>query len=149
PMLRYGLAACWLNRADALMRLQTAEQTQSAIHSYDEALGLLRDLPLHEDARFAKRLAIAHQNRGLALQAQDRSAPAEAMQEFAKAIEILEHEYSEQIPDRHFLLAAVWLNVANTELVNAELIKTQLPQASVESEQRAADAASRAVALVA
>src|SRR5579872_3683758 len=76
PMLRYGLAACWLNRADALMHLETSEQTQMALCSYDEALTLLRDLPLHEDARFPRRLAIAYQNRGLALQSQDASAIA-------------------------------------------------------------------------
>lgn len=103
PILLYGLAACWLNRADALMRLETSEQIHLALHSYGEALALLCDLPLHEDARFPRRLAIAHQNRGLALHSLNSPAKAEARQEFSKAIEILEHEHSDQISDRLYL----------------------------------------------
>jgi tetratricopeptide (TPR) repeat protein len=139
PMLRYGLAACWLNRADALMHLETSEQTQMALCSYDEALTLLRDLPLHEDARFPRRLAIAYQNRGLALQSQDASAIAQAMQEFSKAIAILEDEHAAQISDRLYLLAAVWMNLANAGLA----------EASTQSVKRAEEAAYRAITLVA
>jgi len=139
PFLRYGLAACWLNRADALMRLEASEHTQSALRSYDEALALLRDLPLREDARFPRRLAIAHQNRGLALQSQDSSATADAMLEFTEAIEILEHEHAARITDRLYLLAAVWTNLANAELA----------EATTQSEKRAEKAARRAITLVA
>lgn len=139
PMLRYGLAACWLNRAEALMHLETPEKIQLALRSYDEALALLHDLPLQEDARFPKRLAIAHQNRGLALQSQKSSANAEAKQEFLKAIKILEHEHAAQIADRLYLLAAVWMNLANAELA----------EASTQSEKRAEEAAHRAITLVA
>jgi tetratricopeptide (TPR) repeat protein len=138
PMLRYGLAACWLNRADALMRLETSGQAQLALRSYDEALALLHDLPLHEDARFSRRLAIAHQNRGLALQSQNGSAIAEAVQEFSKAIKILEHEHAAQITDRLYLLAAVWMNLANAGLA----------EASTQSKKRAVEAAQRAITLV-
>jgi tetratricopeptide (TPR) repeat protein len=138
PMLRYGLAACWLNRADALMRLEAPEQTQLALCSYDEALALLRDLPLHEDVRFPRRLAIAHQNRGLALQAQNCCATAGAAREFSKAIEILECEHSAQITDRLYLLATVWMNLAHAEL----------PEASSQSDERAEQAAHRAITLV-
>jgi len=139
PMLRYDLSACWLNRADALMRLANSEQFQLALLAYDEAIGLLRDLPLHEDSRFPRRLAIAHQNRGLALESQHSSAVAEAMQEFSKAIEILEHKHAAQITDRLHLLAAVWMNVA----------KARLAEASPQGEQLAAEAARRAITLVA
>jgi len=140
PMLRYSLAACWLNRADALMRLvEIHEHTQLALRSYGQALDLLRDLPLHEDARFARRLAIAHQNRGLALQSQNTSVTSEIMQEFLKAIQILEHEYAAQINDRLYLLAAVWTNLANAELAEPD----------TQSEKRAAEAAQRAITLIA
>jgi tetratricopeptide (TPR) repeat protein len=139
PMLRYDLAACWLNRADALMRLRNAEHIHLALSAYDEAFALLRDLPLHEDARFPRRLAIAHQNRGLALQSQSSSATVEAMREFSKAIAMLEHEHAAQINDRLYLLAAVWMNLANAELA----------EASTQSEKRAAEAAHRAITLVA
>lgn len=138
-MLRYGLAACWLNRGDALMRLEPPEQTQLALRSYDEALALLRDLPLHEDARFPRRLAIAHQNRGLALQATSTPVITEAIREFSKAIEVLEHEHAAQINDRLYLLAAVWMNLANARLA----------ETSVQGDKEAEEAAQRAIALVA
>jgi len=139
PLLRYGLAACWLNRGDALMRLEASEHTRLALRSYDEALALLRDLPLHEDARFPRRLAIAHQNRGLALLSQDNPAFIEAVREFSKAIEILEHKNAAEITDRVYLLSAMWINLANAEV--AEL--------NTRSEKRAAEAARRVLTLVA
>jgi hypothetical protein len=40
PVLRYGLAACWLNRADALMRLGDAAQIADALRAFDD--GMLR-----------------------------------------------------------------------------------------------------------
>ena len=46
PALRYDLAACWLNRADALIRLGSAEQVSLAVQSYDEGIVLLQGLPL-------------------------------------------------------------------------------------------------------
>jgi tetratricopeptide (TPR) repeat protein len=138
-MLRYGLAACWLNRADALMSLGNSEQIQSALCAYDEAIALLRDLPLYEDSRFPRRLAIAHQNRGLALRSDDTSAISTAIQEFSKAIELLEHEHTAHITDRLYLLAAVWMNVANARLADA----------STQGEPLAEEAARRAITLVA
>src|SRR5688572_24363916 len=57
PVFRYGLAACWLNRADALIRLGHAALISDALRAYDEGIALLRGLPLHEDARFPRRLA--------------------------------------------------------------------------------------------
>lgn len=138
PVLRYDFAACWLNRGDVLMRLGNSEQMQSALCAYDEGIALLRDLPLHEDWRFPRRLAIAHQNRGLALQSHDTSAIATAVEEFAKAIEVLEHEQSAQIPDRLYLLAAVWMNLANVRLA----------EESSQSERLAEEAARRAITLV-
>ena len=55
PSVTYGLAACWLNRADALMRLEDATQIGMALRAYDEALALLRSLPLSNDSRFPRR----------------------------------------------------------------------------------------------
>jgi len=64
PRHAYGLAACWLNRAEALTRPGPAHHAL-VLDAYDKALTLLRPLPLHDDARFSKRLAIAYQNRAL------------------------------------------------------------------------------------
>src|SRR5204863_436597 len=35
-LLRFGLAACWLNRAEALMRLDGQPQIEEAVRSCDE-----------------------------------------------------------------------------------------------------------------
>src|SRR5262245_48101129 len=41
PLLRYGLAACWLNRADALVRLRDPARLTAALSSYNEAIAVL------------------------------------------------------------------------------------------------------------
>jgi tetratricopeptide (TPR) repeat protein len=139
PLLRFGLAACWLNRADALVRLGGEDRLSAAIRSYDAGIILLRDLSLAEDARFPRRLAIAHQNRGLALQALGPAHAAEAIGAFTDAVAILDDEAAAPIPDRHHLLAVVCVNLANA-------------RASVESAGWETDArreALRAIALAA
>jgi hypothetical protein len=137
PMLAYSLAACWLNRADALVRLG-AEKIGLALTSYDEGIALLRRLPLHEDPRFPRRLAIAHQNRGLALRARTPPADAPATLAFAEAVAVLDRDESASIPDRQQLLATVWTNLA---IARSE-------EATETSESLAREAALRAIALV-
>lgn len=112
PLFRYGLAACLLNRADALVRLGSEAHVADAIRSYDEGIGVMQQLRLTDDPRFPRRLAIAHQNRALALLSQGDVARAAAA--FTATIEILEDEPSATIPDRDFMMAAVWLNLAVT-----------------------------------
>ena len=89
-MHAYGLAACWLNRAEALTRLGPAQHAQT-LHAYDEALALLRSLPLADDVRFSKRLAIAHQNRALVLAAQNPPATTDAIASLHEAVAALDH----------------------------------------------------------
>ena len=117
PMLRYDLAACWLNRADALMRLGNSEQIQLALCAYDEG------------NRSASRSTIA---RGLAISkaaghCAPESWPGITIPRYlryrrgysgnsATAIEILEARARGQITDRRYLLAAVWMNLANARL---------------------------------
>jgi tetratricopeptide (TPR) repeat protein len=113
PLLRYGLAACWLNRADALTRLDSV-RISHALFSYDEGIRLLRGLTLNDDARFPRRLAIAYQNRGLALRTQGPSGVAGAVSAFNHAIAVLGDDSARTIPDRQYLLAAVYVNLANT-----------------------------------
>jgi tetratricopeptide (TPR) repeat protein len=138
PTLRYGLAACWLNRADALVRLGDVAQITEALRSFDEGIRLLHGLPLGADARFPRRLAMAYQNRGLALGAQGRPA-GEAIAAFTEAIAILDHHQAALIPDRQYLLAVVWMNLA----------KARAADATAGSDSLARDAALRAIALVA
>jgi hypothetical protein len=139
PLLRYGLAACWLNRAEALVRLEDPTQIAAALHALDQGILLLRELPLGDDPRFPRRLSIAHQNRGLALHAQGPSGAAEAIVAFTEAIAVLEHESAVDVADRQHALSTIWLNLA----VVAASAGTD------ESESMARQAARRAVALVA
>jgi len=139
PLLRYGLAACWLNRADALVRLGDAGRITLAVHAYDEGIALARSLPLDEDPRFPRRLAIALQNRGLAVRARDGAASAEAIAAFTSALEVLDGKHAETIDDLNYLRSAVLLNLANALVVDGG------PQ----SWPRAREAAERAMGLAA
>jgi tetratricopeptide (TPR) repeat protein len=138
PVLRYGLAACWLNRADALMRLGDAAQIADALRAFEEGIAVLGGLPLGEDPRFSRRLAMAHHNRGLALQRQNRSV-ADAVAAFTEAIAILDHDHAALISDRQHLRAVVWMNLANA----------RASEGTTESDTLAREAALRAIALVA
>jgi tetratricopeptide (TPR) repeat protein len=132
PVFAYGLAACWLNRADALMRLG---QIQPALDGFDEAIVLLRTLPLGEDPRFVRRLVIACQNRGLVLQVQGRLT--DAINAFSDVISIFDQ--AQEIADRDYLLAAVYANLANAHAADE----------TAQSDWRAREAAIRAIGLVA
>jgi tetratricopeptide (TPR) repeat protein len=139
PMLRYGLAACWLNRADALVRTGDAEKLPAAVQSYDEGIVVLRGLTLSADPRFPKRLAMAHQNRALALHTQGRGFSADCIAALGEAIAVLESDDAAAIPERAFLLAAAWTNLANVRAM----------EGTAEGAAAAREAALRAIPLVA
>lgn len=135
PLYRYGLAACWLNRAEARMRLDDPSQFSIALRDCEQGIQLLRGLSLDQDARFPRRLVIALQNRGLLLFAQRRIA--EGIDAFGDAIDCLVSDSAQAIPDRRYLLGAAYLNLA---LANAEA-------ADPVSESAANDAATKAMNL--
>lgn len=139
PLFGYGLAACWLNRADALVRLADPARMADALHSYDQGIAVLRKLPLCEDPRFPRRLAVAHQNRALALQIQAQAGSPAAIAGFTEAIAVLDQDYSRSIADRAYLQAVVWMNLANA----------RLSETTAESWSCARDAAVSAMSLVA
>lgn len=128
PFQSYLLAACVLNRADVLVRFNDAGPLAAALISYEEAIDVMRAVPLGEDSRYPRRLATAYQNRGLALQVRGREGDAAAAAtSFAEAIAVLDHTHSAEIPDRDYLRAVVWLNLANLRTTDPE------PDAHVES----------------
>ena len=139
PILKYGLSACWLNRADALVRLDSPNELKTALQAYDAGIKLLRGLSLREDPRFPRRLAIALQNRGLALQALNDPPSNQVVTAFTNAIEVLDDETAEFITDRSRLLSTVWANLA--------MARVSAPDE--ESQTSAREAALRAIALVA
>jgi tetratricopeptide (TPR) repeat protein len=119
PTYAFGLAACWLNRGDALKHRGDPEAVDEAIRSYDAGLAALQPLPLDTDPRFPRRLAIGHQNRGLLQLSQGRGAAAIA--DLHTAIGILERSESAAIDDRRYLLAAAWLNLATARLATPDI----------------------------
>jgi hypothetical protein len=137
PIHAYGLAACWLNRAEALTRLGPINRAR-ALRAYDEALALLHPLPLGDEARFSKRLAIALQNQALVLAAQDPPATVSAMAALVDAIAVLDRAETMDSTERNYLLAVVWMNLANL----------QASEETIASDLAAREAAQRTLALV-
>jgi len=115
PQFAYSTAACWMNRGEALTRLGGAGRWGAAVQSYDEAIALLRRLPLDADERYRRRLAIALQNRGLTLFAHVPGSTADAVQAFTDALAVLEGDASAQVEDRDYMVAVVLLNLANAQ----------------------------------
>ncbi|MBE7157237.1 MAG: hypothetical protein INR62_02155 [Rhodospirillales bacterium] len=114
PMDAYGLAACWLNRAEALTR-QGPTHHSSALHAYNQALALLRPLPLAEDGRFGKRLVIASQNVALLFAALDPPGTKEASAALQDAIRVLNESQGIEDREHHRLLTVTWMNLANLQ----------------------------------
>jgi tetratricopeptide (TPR) repeat protein len=111
PFHAYLVAACWLNRGDALMQLAEADKVPAAIHSYDEGISAMRSVPLDADPRYPRRLAMGLQNRGLALMAHGGRI-GEALDSFEQSLDMLESDAASPLSDRDYLLAGVWANIA-------------------------------------
>ena len=140
PFQAYLLAACLLNRADALVRFGDRAPLAAALSSYDEAIAVLRPVPLGENPLYPRRLAMAYQDRGLALIARGEDGDvAAAADAFADAIAVLDHEHSQGIDDRDHLRAVVWVNLANVRSLDS----------GVDAHTAARDAAKRALGYVA
>jgi tetratricopeptide (TPR) repeat protein len=133
----YLLAACWFNRGDALMQLVEPDKVPAAINSYDEGIAAMSNLPLDDDPRYPRRLAMGLQNRGLALMAHGGHV-SEALDSFEQSLDMLESDAASPLADRDYLLAGVWANIA---IARADA-KTP------ESDTLAQSAALRAIGLV-
>ena len=153
--LRYGLSACWINRADALAQVGDDHSLAEAMTSYDEALLLLETLPLEANLLYPRRLAIAWINRGVALQKQDAAgAVREAAQCFREAIGVLECDSAARVEDRSSLQAGAWANLAGAlahhegstclDVATAANRALKLTQASEQADVAMADAALQA-----
>ena len=139
PRYGFGLAACWLNLADALVRRGDPARLADALDAYDQGIAAVSRLPLAEDPRYPRRLAIGFQNRALALRGRGRESLGPATASFLDAVDVLEQDCSASIPDRSQLLATVWVNIADTHA----------PYASSSSSALAFNAVDRAIRLVA
>jgi tetratricopeptide (TPR) repeat protein len=131
PRHRYDLAAGWMNRADALARMEGEGQRDESLKSYDEALRLLQDLPLEEDTLYPRRLAIAWINRGSVRQKDKMvTAGADALRCFREAITVLEDAPALAIVDRDRLRAGALTNLAGALLDCPESSAAEARQAA-------------------
>lgn len=88
--VRWGLAAAWMNRGDALTRQRNPEQLPDAVRSYDEALSILQELDSFAHPPFVVRYAVAWMNRGHTLMSMGTpEALPSAVTSFQNAIDTL------------------------------------------------------------
>lgn len=83
PVYRWGLAAGWINRGDALRAL---EKPDEAVVSYDRGLGVLGEMEATDPVK--TRSAVAWNNRGLVLEGMGRTD--EARGSFGRAVDLVE-----------------------------------------------------------
>lgn len=106
PWYRWGLTAGWMNRADALSRLERHEE---ALTSYDRAIEHLQRLPLEMETAFRWRLGLAWMNRALTQQALGQLDAALASLD--ESIKVLSHPSMTTLRDLG-TLGCAWMNRA-------------------------------------
>jgi tetratricopeptide (TPR) repeat protein len=114
PDAAWGLAAAWINRSDALRRLEDGLLLPEAIRSLDRAIEVMACVPIGEGVRFAERLILAWINRATACG--EKGDFEEALDGFDRAAGIFSEWGSEVSPNRVFLLAMLHLNRARVLL---------------------------------
>lgn len=107
PEHAYDLAACELNRGEALLRLVPVDR-DAAIAAFDAGIALLQPLP-RQEPRYQRRLAVALHNRGLARL--ESGATLDAAADFEQAIDALAH-ITPPSHDADELLATICVNFA-------------------------------------
>ena len=117
PLVAWGLAAGWLNRADALY---FSGETGESLASLDRAIEVMAVLPLAENQAYVDRLLLAWINRGTRAGELGRSDLAEAS---FQAIESLLETWGRATHDARRLLAAMFhSNRARWDLSRGESI---------------------------
>lgn len=138
PGHRYGLAAGWMNRAEAFTALGDPDSRQHAVDAYDRALDILAPLSL-SNWRVRHRAIVAHQNRGLALLAVDRPDDAvEALQSAAAIVGDTTTDWPAEVTD---MRAAVWSNLGKAWLESDGLDAAQEARLAARRALSAIDAA--------
>ncbi len=117
PIYRYGLAAGWINRGDALTKLNDGALLADAIRSYTVAIDLLEGVPAGDDGKFARRLAIAWLNCGHAVERrEDEASLDEAVRCYQAAIDRLSMSDCTGYESHRLVLASAWINLGNAWL---------------------------------
>ncbi len=109
PWSRYGLAAGWLNRGEALSRLGGEERLVESVRCFDVALEHLEKLPVETHEAFRQRRVVAWTNRGVTLMKQGNDR--ESLRSFQEAQAVL----TDEVPGSFFLRAGIWANQATIQ----------------------------------
>ncbi|MAS92760.1 MAG: hypothetical protein CMO55_06135 [Verrucomicrobiales bacterium] len=90
---KWGLSAAWINRGDALARMDDESRAEEALFSFEVAARYLAEFDLNESPSFRTRLALCHLNAAETLvQLTTRFGKKygeRAMEEYSKAAEVL------------------------------------------------------------
>jgi tetratricopeptide (TPR) repeat protein len=124
---RNDLATACVNRGDAQQGLQNPEMLRAAIASYDEAIGLRRELPL-EVNEYRNALATAYMNRGNAQQGlQNPEMLRAAIASYDEAIG-LRRELPLEVNKYRNDLAGAYMNRGNVQqgLQNPEMLRAAI-----------------------
>lgn len=118
---RWGLAAAWMNRGDALGRIGGVENWEEKLRSNHRAGELLHDFPLGENPAYRTRLALCAMNQADACLdlakwlGQNRST--EVITHFHKAIDTLREGVARGVEESRRVLAVALSNLARARLV--------------------------------
>lgn len=85
PEFAYDLAACYLNRGEALLQFDAPDRA-AAIDAFNAGVALLEPLPVHHEPRYLRRLAVALFNRGRTHL--DMGTSRDAVRDLERAIEL-------------------------------------------------------------
>ncbi|MEQ1842218.1 MAG: hypothetical protein ABL994_17570, partial [Verrucomicrobiales bacterium] len=134
---RWGLAAAWMNRGDALGRIGGLLELEEKIRSNETAVSLLDDFPPDENPAYRVRFALAHMNRADAMliltTRYGKSFRAEVIAAFLAAVETLRAGALRGEEESRRVLA-----VALTNLARARLLMENRGSPLVEDEAREA-----------
>jgi tetratricopeptide (TPR) repeat protein len=110
PESAWMLAAAWINRGDAMLRLGQPELLQEAVMSFDRVIEAMQYVPLERNPAFVERLALAWINRGTACGEQGDFEDASAG--FSQAEKIIAEREGRMTPELRFMEAMLRVNRA-------------------------------------
>ncbi|HWA88240.1 MAG TPA: hypothetical protein VG710_18580 [Opitutus sp.] len=121
-LARQQLARAWMNRANALQRLNPPATLPDSVRAYDEAIAVFRTLPLPDHPGYQNNLAAAWMNRGHALHLLgDPSSLAAAVESQRTALDLLRTLPLAADRSHRINLAAASLNLATSLLALGDL----------------------------
>lgn len=141
PEIRRQLGVAWMNRGNALQKVADAASLAAAVRAYDEAIAVLRTLPIDATPAHRNHYGAAWVNRGHAQLAAGDIPGAAAS--FEEAVAILATLPLAESPYYLLNLTGAWTNLAHARLTAPP------PETRASAFEAAGDAARQALRLLA